>query len=52
MALRIVDTGTPVEDFIGSVKRRRGVHRTTSDVDLEWRIASDNGRSGLYGYLR
>ena len=52
MALRIVDTSAPVEDSIGSVKRRRGVHRITSDVDLEWRIAGDNGRSGLYGYLR
>ena len=52
MALRIVDASAPVEDSIGIVECRRGVHRTTSDVDLEWRIASDNGRSGLYGYLR
>ena len=51
MALRIVDTSAPVEDSIGSVKRRRGVHRITSDVDLERRIASDNGWSGLHGYL-
>ena len=52
MALRIVDTCALVEDSIGSVECRRGVHRITSDVDLEWRIASDNGWSGLYGYFR
>ena len=52
MALRIVDAGAPVEDPIGIVECRRGVYRITSDVDLEWRIASDNGWSGLYGYLR
>jgi len=52
MVLRIVDAGAPVEDSIGSIECRRGVYRITSDVDLEWRIASDNGRSGLYGYLR
>ena len=52
MALRIVDAGAPVEDSIGIVECRRGVYRITSDVDLEWRIASDNGWSGLHGYLR
>ena len=52
MALRIVDAGAPVEDSIGIVECRRGVYRITSDVDLEWRIASDNWWSGLHGYLR
>ncbi len=47
MGLRIVDAGAPVEDPIGIVECRRCVYRITSDVDLEWRIDSDNVCSGL-----